>query len=114
MANITPVSAKVPGIGNASTSTWTISTGDTGLPASNAAYADRSIQVAGTIAGSTVTIEGSNDGANYVGLTDTGGVALTFTAVGLKQALQVTKFIRPVVTAGTAAGLTVTLLMVGK
>jgi hypothetical protein len=41
-------------------------------------------------------------------------VALTFTAVGLKQALQVTKFIRPVVTAGTAAGLTVTLLMVGK
>ena len=91
-----------------------MSTGDTGLPASNAAFADRSVQVAGTIAGSTVTWEGSNDGTNYATLSDTAGSPLTQAAVGIKQALQVTKFIRPVVTAGTASGLTVTLLIVGK
>lgn len=66
--------------------------------------ATRSVQVAGTLGiGGSVSIEGSNDGTNYVTLTDSTGVALTFTAVGIKDILQNVRFLRPHVTAGDGA-----------
>lgn len=52
--------------------------------------------------GGTVLIEGSNDGTNYVTLTDGAGSALSFTAAGLKAITEAVKWIRPRVSAGTS------------
>lgn len=82
------------GLTNAST--------DDGTPVEFADYADRSIQVQGTIgAGGNLRIEGSNDGTNYVVLTDPQGTALNFVAAGtLEQVQEMTRFLRPRITAG--------------
>lgn len=102
-------------VGRASLVTWSaLATSDTGTPLSSAAFADRSVQVNGTFGGSTVTIEGSNDGINYTTLTDTAGAALSFTVAGIRQILQITRYIRPLVTGGAAAAVNVNLLVVGK
>lgn len=112
MAVIQFVGTQLTGIGTGSLVSWTpVATGDTGAPAENYSFSDRSVQVTGTFGGATCTIEGSNDGVNYSALTDTAGVALTFAAAGIKQVLQVTRYIRPSVAAG-AGSLTITLLNV--
>lgn len=62
----------------------------------------RTVQVTGTfgLLGSVV-IEGSNDGINYFPLSaQISGLPLVFTAPGLKQVLEVVRYIRPRVTAG--------------
>lgn len=103
--------------GKASITTWSpMATGDDGAPVGNASRSDRSIQCTGTFGGSTVTMQGCNEDTpvNWITLTDTAGNALTFTAAGLKQCLQVTRWIRPVITAGTGSAFIVTLLTVGK
>lgn len=85
---------------------------DTGAPAELPDYADRSVQIEGTLGvGGTVVIEGSNDGTNYVLLTDPQGNNLTITAVNrMEQVQEITRFIRPRVTAGDGAtSFTVTL-----
>jgi hypothetical protein len=100
--------------GNASVVTWTnVPTGNTGDPIQNPTFSDRSVQVTGTFGGATCAIEGSNDGSNWVTLTDPAGVATSFTTAGLKQILQVTRYIRPNVSGG-AGTLTINLLIVGK
>jgi hypothetical protein len=70
------------------------------------------VQVQGTFGASgSVSVEGSNDGVNYHTLRDPQGVSLTFTAAGLKAVLELTRFIRPRVTAGDGTtALTVTLV----
>ena len=115
MAVIQNTGVKLPTpFGNASMVTWTnVVTGNTGSPIENPTFSDRSVQVTGTFGGATCTIEGSNDGTNWATLTDPAGVATTFTAAGLKQILQVTRYIRPNVSAG-AGTLTINLLIVGK
>jgi hypothetical protein len=107
---------KIKGHGEkASMVTWSdLLTGNTGDPAENPTHADRSVQVAGTFGGATCTIQGSNNGSDWVTLTDPAGAALTFVATGLKQILQVTKYIRPNITGGAAAAIDVDLLIVRK
>jgi hypothetical protein len=114
-------SAKIKGFGEkASLITWSdIPTGNTGAAIQNPTHADRSVQVAGTFGGSTVIIQGSNNSTNgvdgdWVTLTDPAGAALSFTSTGLKQILQVTKWVRPSVSGGAAAAIDVDLLMVRK
>lgn len=112
MAVIQFVGTQLTGIGVGSLVSWTpVATGDTGVPVENYSFSDRSVQVTGTFGGATCTIEGSNDGVNYATLTDNAGVALTFTSTGLRQVLQITRYIRPSVTAG-AGSLTITLMNV--
>jgi hypothetical protein len=95
--------------------TWSaLATGDTGTPLLNAEKSDRSVQVGGTFGGSTTVIEGSNDGVTYFTLTDPAGAALSFTVAGLKQILQVTKYIRPSTSGGAAVVVNVNLLTVEK
>lgn len=102
-------------VGNAAVYTWSaLATGDTGALLSSAAFADRSVQVGGTFGGATCTIEGSNDGVNFATLTDTAGVALTFTTAGLKQILQITRYIRPSISGGAAASININLVAAGK
>lgn len=88
-------------------------TGNTGAPFENPAFSDRSVQVTGTFGGATVTIEGSNDGITWFVLTDTSAASLSFAVAGLKQILQVARYMRPVVTGG-AGSLDINLLIVGK
>jgi hypothetical protein len=95
---------------------WTLpAVGDTGIAVQNPTFSDRSVQVSTlTWGGSTVTIEGSNDGLTYFTLTDQAGAALTFTSSGLRQILQVCRYIRPKATGGTGTSFKIDLLMVRK
>lgn len=100
---------------------WTFDgTTQTGDAVEAMSYADRSIQVSGSgFGGSTLTVEGSNNSTNgvdgdWVTLTDPAGAALTFTAVGLKQILQVTRYIRTKVTGGAATNIVADLVAVRK
>lgn len=72
-----------------------------GEPAEKAGYAIRSVQVTGTFGvGGTISLQGSNDGTNYVALNDSQGDAITLTAAGLVDIQELTRYIRPFVSAG--------------
>jgi len=101
--------------GKSSLVSWSaLATGDTGAPIQGVGLSDRSVQFTGTFGGATVVLEGSNDGTNYVTLTDPAGVALSFTSAGLKQLLQITRYMRPSVSGGAAVAINCHLLSVGK
>ena len=71
-----------------------------------------SVQAIGTFAGSTITMQGSNDKVNWTNLNDEAvpGNPCSFTATGLKGVLQTVKYIRPSVSGGTGTGLKVVLV----
>ena len=115
MSTIVPTGVKCPGQDGASVVTWSaMATGDTGQAIENPVFADRSVHVEGTFGGATVTILGSNDGTNYYTLNDPQGNPLTFTSARLEQILEITRYIKPQVTAGAGSGLKVSLLVVRK
>lgn len=92
--------------------TWTgLLNGDDGDAAQLVGFSDRSVQVIGTFgAGGSVTIEGSNNGTNWSALSDPQGGAITRTAAGIKAVSELTRYIRPRVTAGDG---TTSLTVVG-
>lgn len=121
---VRPVTASSPTVGserirNVNIYQWTALKGDTldtGLPVESAQLADRSVHIEGALGtGGVVVIEGSNDGVNFVTLTDPLGNALSFNAVGrIKTIMEAVAYIRPRVSAGDAAtSFTVTLLVRG-
>lgn len=116
MAVVNDTSTEVSTLyGKGSLATWTaLATGDTGKPVSGVGLSDRSVQMTGTFGGATVVLEGSNDGTNYTTLTDTAGSALSFTSAGLKQVLQITKYIRPSVSGGAGVSINCNVLMAGR
>lgn len=70
-------------------------------PIEFAQWADRCVQIDGTWgAGGAVAIEGSNDGTTYFTLNNAQGTAATFSANGLKQIVEITRYARARVTAG--------------
>lgn len=85
--------------------TWsTITNGDTGLPVEWIQHADRCVSVTGTFGvGGTVVIQGSNDNTNWYTLNNAQSVALSLTAAGLKQVVELPRYMRPAVTAGDGA-----------
>lgn len=111
MATVTPtLTGRVPVTGDQSfpsdsfVAVWeNVTDGDTLVPIELGAYADRSMQVAGTIGSpaATVTGTGSNDGVTYAVLNDLQGVALSFTAAGLKGIAEATRYFKPAVSGGT-------------
>jgi hypothetical protein len=61
---------------------------------------------------SGMMIEGSNDGTNYHTLNDPQGNALDIAALKIEQILEVTRYIRPRVTAGDGTtSLSVTMIV---
>lgn len=86
---------------------------DVGTPVEMPGSADRSVQVTGTFGtGGSVRIEGSNDGTNYAVLTDPQGNALDITTAKIETIMELTRYIRPRVTAGDGTtSLTVTMLV---
>lgn len=90
---------------------WTLSTGDTGSPVQMIGNSDRSVQVEGIFGGTTVVIEGSNDGVNYRTLTDPQGNALEITSGRIETIIELVRFIRPRMQGGSGAIVAITLLM---
>lgn len=116
MAVVNDTSTEVSTLyGKGSLATWTaLATGDTGKPIVGIGLSDRSFQASGTFGGATVILQGSNNGTDWVTLTDPAGAAISFTSTGLKQVLQVTKYMRPSVSGGAAVAINCDLLLVGK
>jgi hypothetical protein len=114
MATIIPTFSKIRGPAggiDAVVATWTglASSGDVGQALQRTDLVDRSAQVFGTFSGSTLVFEGSNDGTNYFTLSNPAGTTLSFTAAGLMQVTEATAWVRPHLTSGSGASLTVTL-----
>lgn len=88
--------------------TWaSVTGGDTGEPREYAKFNDKTVQVFGTF-GDTLTIQGSNDGTNWATLSDSTGVALEFTAAGIKLIAECPRYIRPSA-GGSLTSVTVTI-----
>lgn len=105
MATVNPV---ITNIGEKDGSTmkfqWTITGTNDGAAMPCAQWADRSVQFAGTWGGGTVVWEGSNDGGTtWATLTDAQAVALSKTADGLEQVIEVTELARPRATVGVTS-----------
>ena len=110
MATINPIVNKsVQGANSVVTAQWVLGSADTGVQVALTDWYDRSIQIAGTMGGATVVIQGSNDGVNWVTLRDPASVALSFTATDIKQLLEMALYIRPVSSGGTGSAITVTM-----
>jgi hypothetical protein len=91
-----------------------IGNNDNGAPLALLKASDKSVQVAGTFAGATVTIQGSNDGSNWSTLSDPQGLSLSFTSPGLKTVLEHTRYIRPVSSGGAGTNLTISMFTKGQ
>jgi len=77
------------------------SSSDDGNAFTSPGWADRSVQVTGTLGvGGSVRIEGSNDGTNYAPLTDPQGNALDITTLKIETVTELCAYIRPRITAG--------------
>lgn len=81
---------------------WTgLLNGDDGTPVQLYGSTIRSMQITGTFgSGGTILVEGSNDGTNYATLTDPQGNAISKTAASIEAIEEVTRYIRPRVSAG--------------
>ena len=95
---------------------WTLANAETGDAFQNPGSSDRSVQVSGTFGtGGTVVIEGSNNGSTYSTLTDPQGNALSFTSANIEAVQELTRYIRPRVTAGDGTtSLTVSICASGN
>jgi predicted amidohydrolase len=80
-------------------------------------WADKSVHVFGSFGGATIAIQGSNEvvPTNWSTLREASGAPatdqLSFTALDIKQVLEVTRWIRPLLTGGAASSVTVLLLI---
>lgn len=82
--------------------TWEgLGQGDEGEAVTYGVFTDRSVQVFGTFgAGGSVTMQGSNDNANFVALTDPRGNALSISSPRLEQIEDLSYSFKPVVNGG--------------
>ena len=95
---------------------WTdYSTADTSTPikVQNMQGLAGSVQVTGTFGGATITLQGSNDGTNFVTLKDSAGTAISFTAAGMAEFSTAALYLKPTSSGGTADNVTVTVILRG-
>ena len=96
--------------------TWeAMGNADTGTAAQTVGLADKTVTITGTHGGSTIVIEGSNDGTNYFTLNDQSDNALSFasTAGTISLIAENPLYIRPKTTGGTGTDLDVILVAKG-
>ena len=87
--------------------TWTLTTADhTGEAMETPGTSDRTVTATGTWGGATFIMEGSNDNAVFLPLTDNGNTAISMTTNGIEVILQNPRYIRPRLSA-VGAGATV-------
>lgn len=112
MANITPIQESEKG--STHRYVWAnVSVGDVCLPAQHPGSPDRTVQVIGDPAGSTITFDGTLEDAptTYFALTSDGTNAISITAAGGKLVAENSNWTRPVVTGGAAAGITIIMFL---
>ena len=102
--------------GNVAGKVWqtTISSGDTSAPlAVDGAIARQvSVQIVGTISGSTVVVQGSLDATNYATVADANGNAMSYTVIGNLVAVGPSVVrLQVAVSGGSASGLTVNMFV---
>lgn len=117
MATITGTVAEVkPYKENAHVITWASMAGaDTGTACEMPGSAIRSVQISGTFDAATVVVQGSNDGSNYVTLTDPQGNPISKTTASIEAIEEVTRYIRPSTSGGGVnSSITVSLLVVRR
>jgi hypothetical protein len=101
MAQVDYTVAPINGDEAAMQVTWSaMKAGDTARPLAYSQWADRSVQAEGTFGAATVTLQGSNSGNTYVALSDPLGNTLSLTSAGIKQVMEVTGYVKPVLTGG--------------
>lgn len=91
--------------------TWTpLAGGDDGAGVVTAHFSDRTVQATGD--GTSITIEGSNDGTNWFELNDTAGVPIDMDATTDAVVLvrENPLMVRPVVTGGSST----TVILIGS
>lgn len=79
----------------------------------SARWYQKSVQATGTFDSATLTMQGSNDGSTWATLTTDGSTACTFTAAGVKNVFENTRFIRPSVGTGGASTQAINVYLVG-
>lgn len=92
---------------------WVLTTADaTGVAISVPGASDKSIQFDGTWGGATAVMEGSNDNATFLPLTDPQGNAISKTADALEAIIENTLWVRPRLSSvGIGATISVRLLV---
>lgn len=70
-------------------------------------------QITGTFAGSTVKLQMSNDGSNWVDIKDLQGTILSTTAANMFEFTCSAVYIKPVITGGAATDIIITLALRG-
>jgi hypothetical protein len=118
MATIVQVANSIPGAFRFTRVTWgPMANLDNGDNFGILPGYDRSVQFTGTFGtGGTVVLEGSNEAtpSNWFTLRDPQGNSLSFTAVGLKQVLEWTLWVRPRVTGGDGTTAITCNMIVGR
>lgn len=113
MATIAPTLEDVSqrGDGSVIRVTWTpVTEADTCRAVQLPQHADRVVQVAGTFGGTSVAVQGTIDGTNFISLTDQANTTVAITSAGLKIVLQNAYQVKPVLTGGTSVSLTISML----
>lgn len=116
MANVTPTISKI-GLRDGFLVTWEglNHTNTTGAPIMMPSWRDRSVQIVGTFDSGTVVFQGSNDGTNYVTLTDPQGNAISATSAKLEQIEEATVWVKPSISGGSGSeDVDVFLLITGR
>lgn len=91
------------------TFTWAgVTQADTFGAAAVGRLRDITVQMFGTIGGTTVTLQGSMDGTNFAGLSD-GAEAISLTAAGLARVAERPRFMKPSRSGGTGVNITVVI-----
>jgi len=85
--------------------TWSsLLTTETGNKADLSRWPTKSIQVSGNAGtGGSINVQGSNDGTTWATLDESPGDGLGTMAIGIKDILQNTRYVRPVVVSGDEA-----------
>src|SRR5690606_22699135 len=89
---------------------WNLTASGNGVGAEFARWPDKSVTVTGTFGGGTVTLEGSNDGSNWVALKNHANTPISLTDEGIESVLEHTRYVRPVLTGATSPDLTITVM----
>lgn len=113
MGSVDPTMVRLdPYLENTHIASWVLTAADTGNPVQMPGSCIRSVQIAGTFDSATVVVQGSNDGTNYVTLTDPQGNTITKTSAAIEAIEEVTRYIRASSSGGGAnTSVTVTLLL---
>lgn len=103
--------------GNLTVVTWAdMATDDTGNPFEPQGTQGivGCVQATGTFAnGTSVALQGSNDGSNWFALPDTDGATIALTSAGGKDFSTAARYIRPAPTSGSSDSVTVTVCLRG-